>query len=220
VFKIPSRYEVFFCYPDTSSEYCNRALVWNWSTNSLTYRSLPSVTCGAICQYEGSAAVGETWDTDSEAWDADTSGWDARLFNATAFQPLMGSSDLNLYWFGVSDTWPEVTYEWVAERQSLPITGGVEGRPFIDTSIVKFIREVWPRITLPSGETATLEIGTQMSWSAPITWQPAKVFNPTVSPKCNYMVTGRLLSVRFQGTSRASTKLLGFDLDLEQISKY
>lgn len=213
--------EIWFCYPPIGETVPRMALVWNWLTNSLWSREIPPSNCAATGQYHfDPSGSGETWDTDAETWDQDATTWDQRLFAAFANQTLLGGADSDIYWIGSGDDWTWNTYSYIAERQSLPILGDFNGKPIVDIDSVKLVTEVWPRAQLPSGQTMQVEVGVQMNLTDPVSWYPAQTFNPTVSPKVNFIAVGRFISVRFSGTSRGLTKILGFDLEVQRLSTY
>lgn len=68
--------QIWVCYPSGSSEYANKALIWNYSTNTWTLRQIPPSYCG---QYSYSELYGQmgTWgDLVTEgAWNPDME-WD------------------------------------------------------------------------------------------------------------------------------------------------
>ena len=73
------RNEILACYPTGSYTYPNRALIWNWTSNTFTIRDLPNTTSMAF----GSAFVS----TDSDAWSANTTDWDTagRIWGSSTF---------------------------------------------------------------------------------------------------------------------------------------
>jgi len=213
--------EVWFCYPAAGQTVPNMALVWNWSTNTFSLREIPASNCSIISQFETTSAGGETWNSDTVTWDDDTSTWDQREYNSTAFQCLLGGADSIIRLVDGAGGWFKTPYTFSAERQSMPVAGSAStGKPVVDTASVKGVVEVWPRVTLPEGGTLQVEVGTQMSWSDPITWAPAVTFDPAISPKVNVRAFGRLLSVRLSGTTRGATAIMGFDLDIRPTSRY
>ncbi len=213
--------EIWFCFPPIGETVPSLALVWNWMTNAIWLRDIPPSNCASTGQYRFTpAGSGETWSTDTEDWFEDVTTWDQRLFSAAANQTLLGAADDSVYWIGSGESWPWDSFAYSAERLSMPVMGDYKGRPIVDIDAVKVVLEVWPRVQLPAGATMQVEVGSQMNLSDPVQWQAPQVFNPALSPKVNSLATGRYLSVRFSGTSRGLTKILGFDLDIEMVSKY
>jgi len=75
-----NRNEMLACYPAGGYTYPNRAVIWNWNTNTLTVRDLPNPSSMGF----GVAFVS----TDSDEWDDDTSEWDtaARVWGSLTFE--------------------------------------------------------------------------------------------------------------------------------------
>jgi len=70
--------EVWACYPDRTADFANKALVWNWTDNSIGIRDLPDIAfahAGAVPTIMGggdssSWVGGGTWDDQIGAWDS------------------------------------------------------------------------------------------------------------------------------------------------------
>lgn len=69
--------EIWFCFCNAGDEstYPNRALVYNWTTETLTFRDIPSsahISYGEVADTPQEVA---DWDTDGGTWDEDFSTW-------------------------------------------------------------------------------------------------------------------------------------------------
>ena len=75
-----NRNEMLACYPSGGYTYPNKAVIWNWSTNTLTLRDLPNPSSMGF----GVAFVS----TDSDEWDDNTKDWDtaARVWGSLTFE--------------------------------------------------------------------------------------------------------------------------------------
>ena len=75
-----NRNEMLACYPSGGYTYPNKAIIWNWSTNTLTLRDLPNPSSMGF----GVAFVS----TDSDEWDDNTKDWDtaARVWGSLTFE--------------------------------------------------------------------------------------------------------------------------------------
>ena len=75
-----NRNEMLACYPSGGYTYPNKAIIWNWSTNTLTLRDLPNPSSMGF----GVAFVS----TDSDEWDDNTKDWNtaARVWGSLTFE--------------------------------------------------------------------------------------------------------------------------------------
>ena len=75
-----NRNEMLACFPSGGYTYPNKAIIWNWSTNTLTVRDLPNPSSMGF----GVAFVS----TDSDEWDDNTKDWDtaARVWGSLTFE--------------------------------------------------------------------------------------------------------------------------------------
>lgn len=161
---VPEFNEVWICYPfeqtggaETRSS-CNRAICWNWLTNSLYMRTLPNVHAGNVGQVITSAVVPHTTDTlvmvthdeaDDFLW---MDRWDA---------------DVNIP-------------AGIIEREDLGIIGRrYDGSPRYDSTTRKIFTSFYPRLTYTGSPVVSLSFGGRNRPSENVSYPIVKTFTKT-----------------------------------------
>lgn len=197
--------EVWICYPTSGNSVCNRAVVWNWTDNTLSERDLPNVTYATHGVVNVTSSTG-TWADTSLTWTTDTGTWasglsyainDARLF--------MASSGSKLYVADETDSADGASFVATIERTGLH---------FDDADMVKMCRGAWLRIDAAPGTTISVQLGASMDAAISPTWETAQTFTAGTSQRIDAFVTGRFLAYRVTSTGTAPWRLRSIDLDI------
>ena len=208
------RSEIWACYPDKTSDYANKAVVWNWKDNSIGLRDLPNVSyihAGAVPTIMG-GGDSTTW-TGGSSWDDSIGQWDENTtFDITRTRLLMaspgpanGSGEIYL-----ADSSNNLDGEYMTSnvvRESLFFDS-------IDT--VKFCRGV--RINMEGGP-VNIYVGKQMSVNEATTWEGPFAFDPSTDYKIDCRVTGRLLGFKVESTTDVDWRLNSYDMDVVPAGK-
>lgn len=220
--------EAWFCYP-TSVEgtagyggLVQEAIVWNWRTDVLSYRSLRKtnyITTGLISPDD----IDDLWDTDPtlQPWELETVPWDISRFLGYRHlfycksNPFLCVGDLG-YGSDGQGIAP------VLERSGLGFPLKVGQPP--DVTCMKFCRAVWPRFTGPDGAILSIELGRQLEVDGLIEWSPAVDFIIGTDKKLNCALSGRTFAVRVQTknalTAPSSWRLVSVDFDVSPAGSY
>ena len=88
---------MWISYPSLGSQFCNKALIYNYVDNSFTFRDLPDIYhIGPGIVDPG--ATSNTWNTQTGTWTTTAGTYGDRLFNPTERSILFaGTSDTKLY---------------------------------------------------------------------------------------------------------------------------
>lgn len=203
----PQKFEVLVCFPQNGSTYCNKAAVWNWTTQTWGLRDLPNATYGAAGQI--SATVSTTWGTDTETWALDATTWNENEYAPNEARLLFSTSTaIKAFDVGTSD-------DGVNQ-----ITGSLErtGMFFDDGSVVKLIKGIRPRIDSTTGAQVTVQVGASMTPdSAPI-WSDPVTFTAGTDFKADTFAQGRYMAVRF--SCSRPWRIRSFDIDLQTMGAY
>ena len=214
--------EVWACFPADNSDWCNQALIWNYTTNSFSVRDLPNLTCGAVGQLSTPAigSGGDTWAEDANSWDSDSTTWDERTFNPITQRILGADASQNIFQldrgnkqFGVDGVQVTVV------REGLTLTGKSypDGKPIYDTDTVKLLKEVWLRVEGTTGQQLLIEVGAQEAPDKPVRWKGPYPYTIGVTKKLNPLISGKVLSIRIRSQGEFQWKLLGYDLEIEPV---
>jgi hypothetical protein len=214
------RSEMLFCYPSNGSEYLNKAAVWNWQSNTWTFKELPAGVLSVQSSQFGPGGASDSWEADSVTWDGESIlQWDDPSFAAFGDAIIYGDGPgLELVQHDESRFLDEagVAYESYLERRQCSLVGVKnDGTPRYDPTSLKFIRALWPRIEATRGTKIEISIGTQMSSGEPIAWEGPITFHVGEDEFINPLVQGRLISYRFAESSGVDWSLLGYDVELE-----
>lgn len=198
----PRRNEVWCCFPYVGDSTCTRALVWNWTDNTLSVRELPNVTAGDFGLIPAGSA--ETWASDSDTWLSDGSLWNQTEFNASDARLLVcNSSQLLLADAGTSEYGGALSAK--LERIGLALDS---------PNVVKSVRAVYPRIEGPSGATLTIEVGATLDDEQGVTWSAPATYTIGSTRKADVFATGRFLALRIKSADNFAWRLKSIDLDV------
>lgn len=213
--------EVWVCFPEVGSSLCTLALVWNWKTNTIGVRELPSVTYITHGIVVEGAAVSDTWDNATGTWDTDFQTWGDRVSDPSKRRLLMASPAVE----ATASTWkfllPELTNQFSGvdivaflERQGLgfPVKSGSPP----DYYRRKQVLGMWPKLSGSRGGQVNVSLGTQESLESQVVWSQARTFTIGESAYLDFSDTeaSRIHAVRFESESNINWKLNGYDVDV------
>jgi hypothetical protein len=198
------RQEVFFCYPPVGSSICTEAFVFNYKYNTWSWRQIPSCYhAQAVILSDGSLP---SWDDQTGSWDDQTGSWGERGYSPTA--DAFAFAGPVLYQLSDSTAFGSSNPLCFLERTGLRFGEGGQ---------VSLIRAVYPRV---SGDCIQVQVGSQLSISADVTWQPARTFTPGTDKKVDFTSSGELHAIRFYCGDGGSWRLNGYEFDIEFIGTY
>jgi len=201
--------EMWVCYPSIGSQYCNKALIYNYVNNTFTFRDLPNIYhIGSGIVDPGTTTV--VWSGQSTTWTTYSGTWGDRLYNPTERSILMaGVADTKLYRGDFGQQFSGSNYISTLERKGLTLDG--------NTNTVKQVRKLTPKIQGTGA--VNISVGSSMSPGGSYTFNPAQSFNPATQNKIDCRSTGKFIAVRFQHTEDSTFELNGYDLEYEVIGE-
>lgn len=206
--------EVLVCFPESGMTWPNKAIVWNWVTDTFGIRELPNagrIAAGIVVE----GLVSNTWNTQVGVWDSYTSTWGTRRSDPTKRRLLMASLvDNKLYALGLTQRAGAADMHSFVERTDLGFPLRTGQPP--DYTRVKQVLSLWPRITGSQGESVNVFLGTQQHSGGPVTWGSARAYTIGSNAMLDFSDSeaGRLHAVRVESEGNLSWKLSGYDVDV------
>lgn len=192
------RNEVWACLPiSTTNPVAGIALIWNWKTNTITFRQLPLLT-QYIARGGQLVAAGQEYTLENNQLLIVTSYLGGQLYAADQTEQFHGNN-MSAY----------VVREAVPIGRQDPRTGEI--RP--DVSSVKYVTEVWPVIEGTPGGVVQVLVGARERADVTASYT---VYNFTIGTdrKVDVRAAGKIIDIRFQSTTDITWKLLSYALNV------
>jgi len=210
------RTEILFCFTadgaDTNQP--NKAVVWNYITNTFTIRDIPDLA------HIGYGNVGNpiratTWAATTETWESITGPWTMSYDLQDKVLLFADPSNTKLYRDNSGNKEDTTLMTSYIERSGL--TMNEQGQA--DHANVKRISAIWPKMSISSDNYINVYLGTSMSTEEGITWNAPVTFNPNTQSKVSVRGTGKLYAVRFESTTDMDWELDGYSIDVRNIGQ-
>lgn len=205
--------EIWLGVPEGGAQYPRVAVIWNYVDNTISFRDLPGENgCPA-------AAVGrigyDMRKVSQNISDEEFKNHPSLLFAPTGSQQRVFVADRGTTFEGAAVT-------SMLERRGLTVAGvdRQTGKPIYDTDVTKLVTEVWPRVEGLRGDVMNIYVGAQDNQTKPISWSGPFPFRIGIDDKVDPVVSGKIISTRFEITSFNEWKFNGYDLELKPLGKY
>ena len=213
------RSEILFCFSKDGgvTVQVDKAIVWNYNTNTFTIRDLPGVghigygnilDPNVMTSWDAAPATTDTWATVSGAW---------TMSYPTVENVLMFASaeDTKIYRDNSGNAEDTSNMTSYIERTGLSM--GSQGQP--DHTTVKRITAIYPKFNIDSTNTINCYLGTQMSTEDSVTWSAAVAFNPDTQSKISVRGSGKYYGVKFESTTDMDWKLDGYSIEVNDAGR-
>ncbi len=210
------RTEILFCFTADGAltNHPNKAIVWNYITNTFTIRDLPDLAHIGYGNV-GNPTTSTTWASTTTSWAGTTGPWTMSYDLQDKVLLFADPANTKLYRDGSGnreDTADMVSY---IERTGLTMNG--QGQP--DHTTVKRISSIWPKMSISGSDTINVYLGTQMSTEGGISWNAPVSFDPNTQSKVSVRGTGKLYAVRFESTTDMNWELDGYSIEVDNVGK-
>ena len=217
--------EVWACFPTANSEYCDRAMVWNYNENTFSFRDLPNVTDikhglqKVNRELYGDGSYFIAWEAIHIPWSAATEmHWGAISYaniiaNLVMCEPK-GVRDPS----GNTDELGKIYRDRIGQLADGRVMHSFVERTGIDMgdpSSVKHLRAIWPKIWTATNAKIDVYTGSQMGTDESVAWDGPYRFYPDKQSKISTRTTGKLLAIRFETTEDTTWSISGIELELE-----
>ena len=203
--------EMLIAWPSQNKRHCNRGIIWNWRTGTMGLRDLPDVDFA--CEGTVPLTEGIPWDAvvNDQAWDTRLDRWGERDFSNIAHELVFtGYGDKKIYRSGSGNKNDTEMMHAIIERT---------GYDLGDPGSVKFVRAVWPKVSVFGNNEVDVSVCSQMSPDDPITWKGPYKFNPNTQSKVSCRVTGKYFGVKVESQGDFTWRLHGYEFDMEQAGR-
>jgi hypothetical protein len=155
--------EVFICFPESSFNWPNMALVWNWAEDTFHVfdlgREITYATHGII----PSGSVSTTFDNDTGTFDDDVGTYDESTYSQFLTRMLLlDAHATKAYQNDTGETYNGVEMGVYAQRTGTHINPAGRG--------VQSIKAIYPKVSGLNGDALHFHIGTRESSSAATFW--------------------------------------------------
>jgi hypothetical protein len=203
VFKNPFLNEIFVAYPSIGSTACDKALVYNYKDQTVTFRTLPNLNHAAYGGVDNT--LGTSWGADADSWDSDLTVWNGPDFTPGSARVIMASTDQKLYMLDGSASFNGVAPSAYLERRALPLAS--PDRRTLITSIR-------PIIYGNTGQTVTVKIGGHdTDPTADPTWDSTMTFTIGTTISCDGFSDRRYPAIRFESGTAYQWRLASYLID-------
>jgi len=198
------RNEMIAAYPAGSSTVVDRAILWNWKTDTFSLRDLPDtsyVNAGII-----EITAGATWNAATATWDTGSGAWGATNYDNVAENLVFADvTNTKIYRDNKGNT-----------KDGTDMTSYIErtGYDLNDPASVKFVSAVYPQLEVSGSNSVNVYIGHQMSTEEGVTWEGPVLFNPNTQSKVSCRITGKYFGVKFESTGDFDWKLHGLAFEV------
>ena len=208
--------EMWACFPtpESASNQCNKAIVWNWTNQAFTIRDIPDLAhIGYGTQDDPNSFT--TWAAAVPTWASATGGW-AETWSQSE-NVLMFASPTNTKLYRNASGNKEDTANMTSTIERTGLAMGAQGQN--DQSIVKRIKAIWPKMEVSGANSVNIYVGTQMSTEEGVSWSAAIPFNPDSQSKVSVRKSGKLYGVKFESTGDFYWRLDGYEVELDDAGR-
>lgn len=208
VFKNTFFNEVYICFPQVGSTYCDRAVVWNYVDKTVAIRELPSVLHANIGPID--SEDNGTWGSDEDPWGVDDTLWGGPDAVPYTNRVMMGTSTQKLYMLDGAASFAGVAPTTLLERRGLSF-----GSP--DT--IKLVKSIQPIMYGQVGSVVNISVGSHADLNDEPTWT-TKAFTIGSTKKVFFLVSGRYIAIKYESSGSYKNRLDSYQMDVEVVGSW
>ena len=193
------RDEVVIGFPESGSQFCTAALIYDMNRDSFGVRTLSNVVYAPV-GFVNDNVASNTWADRSDTWADAADPWGSSTIAAARD---------SLVYVDATTLEQQDTTDSVAEAASL----GKHAMDFGEPKRLKFVRKVHVRARENFG-TLLVRVGGSMTPTGSVTWSN-EVALTAPEQVCNVSAIGRYISLEVRSTGSDVWKITGFDLEGE-----
>lgn len=217
LFPVPSRNEVWFCYPTTGNTHPNKALIWNYKEGGergvVSYADGITFRNAAVGSIEGDSS--ELWSDGTDEWDTDTGPWSDFVRRRVVCVDPTANKFFN---FDKGVLQNGTAFTSTLQREGLGILGKKRnGEAIVDFQCRKMLQRLWPKV---QGGAVNVRLASQEEVNGPITWGPVAAFDPATQRAAdNDPMSGAALGFELSQSGRF-WRLDGYKLEISKLGHF
>ena len=206
------RTEILFCFTADGAGTVepNKAVVWNYITNTFTIKDIPDVAHMGYGNV-GDPVLPSTWASATVSWATITGPWTMSYSLQDKVLLFADPTNTKLYRDRSGNKKNTVLMTSYVERTGLSLNA--QGQP--DHTGVKRISAIYPKMSINGSNSINVYLGTSMSTEGDYDWKSPVLFDPDTQSKVSVRGTGKFYAVRFESTSDMDWELDGYALDVD-----
>ena len=201
--------ECWVCFPSIGASSCDRAMIWNYKDNTVSFRSLPNVNHLAFGPVDN--GLTGPWASDSAPWDSDLSTWGGPDYVPSTARLMAASADTKLFLMDASAAFDGVIPDAYLERRGLS---------FDAPESMKLVKGIRPQITGNVGDTVLVYVGSADDPYDDPTYGTAMTYTIGTTVQCDCFVTGRFIAIKFATGTAYTWRLDSYQINVEVAGKY
>jgi hypothetical protein len=208
--KNPFYNEMWVCYPTSGNQIPNKAMVWTWEDNTVSFRDIPNVNhmaCGPVTL----STETDTWASAVGTWATETSTWSSNASTLDSTRAMLASNDTEFFVVDESATFDGTAIEAFLERRCIPVPGTPDRRVLI-TGIM-------PVIEGTDGGTVTVKVGYAESEDDDPTYT-SNTFTIGSGVRVFCEVNARYPAIRFETGTASAWKLKKYIVYFEDAGEW
>lgn len=200
---VPSKEEVWICYPTSGETQPNKALIWSYRDETFTWRDLPQNTSAMALGSIASSAL--TYDgLGSITYDQWVGTYSERDYSASEYHLISASTDFQKY----EDGYQFNSVNPICYVEKTGINLGELGT-------FQTITKLFPRMEY-TGDSVDFYVGQQYQPSDAVTWSGPYTFTPGNDRQVDCLVTGNYHSFRVITEGNVRWGLSAIDIEHEE----
>jgi|TARA_R110000824_G_scaffold91867_1_gene223182 hypothetical protein len=210
------RTEILFCFTsgDSTTPSPDKAVVWNYISNTFVIRNLPGVAHMGFGNVSNPESF-SIWSAATATWTTAVGPWVMSYDEKDKVLLFADPANTKLYRDRSGNK--EDTTNMTSFIERTGITLNEQGQP--DHTTVKRISSIWPKMSIAGSDSILIYLGTQMSTEGGISWNSPVSFNPDTQSKVSVRGTGKLYAVRFESTTDMAWELDGYAIEVSNAGK-
>ncbi|MBO8085917.1 MAG: hypothetical protein J7D61_07745 [Marichromatium sp.] len=227
--------EVWICYPsrDTRAwfsgddvQYANRALVWDYSHNTWSFRDLPNVADMATVAVQGAVDTWDTVTTPATRWSGESGTWSSatgvsHTLPLAAIRPCTGPEGAVPEMLAQFDDAAYPEGPWNCPTSSI----GRTGITLAELGLTRWGQKAISRVSLGAttygqeGQELRVSVGMRDHQQGAWHWERDIPYRPAEQSWANVRLQGKQLGYRIAAAGVATMDLTQIDLEIQEIAQ-
>jgi hypothetical protein len=213
------RKEMWVCYPEQGSTWCNKALIWNWREDTWGEQDIPNLSHMNFGFFDPDLTAPTYSTMGAETYASTTRRYNDSFFNPSKRDLVSCSpSNVKLYEMNEGEQFDGVDVPFRLERTGWGFLLDTYGRPAPNKTHRKMVTELWPHFE--GSGTVQISVGGQDQAEDPIEWTGPFSFTVGSDRKINCRTSWKLLSFKIEGDMSSFIRLVDLEVELKKAGSH